>query len=207
MGHYLSRIAVTAGLAAVLSLPAGAATSEWRIDPQHSSTQFAVKHLMISTVRGEFHGVTGTVNWDDKDITKSTVDVTIDAATVETREPQRNAHLKSPDFFDVAKYPAITFKSKKVELAAPGKIKVTGDLTIHGVTKEVVLDVDGPTAPIKDPWGNSRAAINATTKVNRQDFAVKWNANLDGGGVVVGDDISITIDAEMIKQAPAKSGN
>jgi len=126
---------------------------------------------------------------------------------VETREPQRNAHLKSPDFFDVAKYPAITFKSKKVEQAAPGKIKVTGDLTIHGVTKEVVLDVDGPTAPIKDPWGNSRAAINATTKVNRQDFGVKWNANLDGGGVVVGDDVSITIDAEMIKQAPAKSGN
>ncbi len=207
MGHYLSRIAVTAGLATVLSLPVGAATSDWKIDPQHSSAQFAVKHLMISTVRGEFHGVTGTVNWDDKDITKSTVDVTIDAATVETREPQRNAHLKSPDFFDVAKYPAITFKSKKVEQAAPGKIKVTGDLTIHGVTKEVVLDVDGPTAPIKDPWGNSRAAINATTKVNRQDFGVKWNANLDGGGVVVGDDVSITIDAEMIKQAPAKSGN
>jgi polyisoprenoid-binding protein YceI len=207
MGHYLSRIAVTVGLAAVLSLPAGASTSEWRIDPQHSSAQFAVKHLMISTVRGDFHGVTGTVNWDDRDITKSTVDVTIDAATVETRESKRNAHLKSPDFFDVAKYPAITFKSKKVEQAAPGKIKITGDLTIHGVTKEVVLDVDGPTPPIKDPWGNSRAAINATTKVNRQDFGVKWNANLDGGGVVVGDDVNITIDVEMIKHAPAKSGD
>jgi polyisoprenoid-binding protein YceI len=207
LGHYLSRIAVTTGLAAVLSLPACAASSEWRIDPQHSSTQFAVKHLMISTVRGEFHGVTGTANWDDQDITKSTVDVTIDAATVETREPRRNAHLKSPDFFDVAKYPAITFKSKKVEQAAPGKIKITGDLTIHGVTKEVVLDVDGPTPPIRDPWGNSRAAISATTKVNRQDFGVKWNANLDGGGVVVGDDVNITIDVEMIKHAPAKSGN
>jgi polyisoprenoid-binding protein YceI len=207
MGHYLSRIAVTAGLAAVLSLPACAASSEWRIDSQHSSAQFAVRHLMISTVRGDFHGVTGTVNLDDQDITKSTVDVTIDATTVETREPQRNAHLKSPDFFDVAKYPAITFKSKKVERAAPGKIKITGDLTIHGVTKEVVLDVDGPTPPIRDPWGNSRAAISATTKVNRQDFGVKWNANLDGGGVVVGDDVNITIDVEMIKQAPAKSGN
>jgi polyisoprenoid-binding protein YceI len=207
LGHYLSRIAVTTGLAAVLSLPACAASSEWRIDPQHSSTQFAVKHLMISTVRGEFHGVTGTANWDDQDITKSTVDVTIDAATVETREPKRNAHLKSPDFFDVAKYPAITFKSKKVEQAAPGKIKITGDLTIHGVTKEVILDVDGPTPPIRDPWGNSRAAISATTKVNRQDFGVKWNANLDGGGVVVGDDVNITIDVEMIKHAPAKSGN
>jgi len=207
LGHYLSRIGVTTGLAAVLSLPACAASSEWRIDPQHSSAQFAVKHLMISTVRGEFHGVTGTANWDDQDITKSTVDVTIDAATVETREPKRNAHLKSPDFFDVAKYPAITFKSKKVEQAAPGKIKITGDLTIHGVTKEVVLDVDGPTPPIRDPWGNSRAAISATTKVNRQDFGVKWNANLDGGGVVVGDDVNITIDVEMIKHAPAKSGN
>ncbi len=207
MGHYLSRIAVAAGLAAVLSLPACAASSEWRIDPQHSSALFAVKHLMISIVRGEFHGVTGTANWDDQDITKSTVDVTIDAATVETREPKRNAHLKSPDFFDVAKYPAITFKSKKVEQAAPGKIKITGDLTIHGVTKEVVLDVDGPTPPIRDPWGNSRAAISATTKVNRQDFGVKWNANLDGGGVVVGDDVNITIDVEMIKHAPAKSGN
>ena len=207
MGHYLSRIGVTTGLAAVLSLPACAASSEWRIDPQHSSAQFAVKHLMISIVRGEFHGVTGTANWDDQDITKSTVDVTIDATTVETREPRRNAHLMSPDFFDVAKYPAITFKSKKVEQAAPGKIKITGDLTIHGVTKEVVLDVDGPTPPIRDPWGNSRAAISATTKVNRQDFGVKWNANLDGGGVVVGDDVNITIDVEMIKHAPAKSGN
>jgi len=207
LGHYLSRIGVTTGLAAVLSLPACAASSEWRIDPQHSSAQFAVKHLMISIVRGEFHGVTGTANWDDQDITKSTVDVTIDATTVETREPRRNAHLMSPDFFDVAKYPAITFKSKKVEQAAPGKIKITGDLTIHGVTKEVVLDVDGPTPPIRDPWGNSRAAISATTKVNRQDFGVKWNANLDGGGVVVGDDVNITIDVEMIKHAPAKSGN
>src|SRR5258708_19820573 len=114
----------------------------------------------------------------------------IDAATEETREPKRNEHLKRPDFFDVAKYPAITFKSKKVEQAAPGKIKVTGDLTIHGVTKEVVLDVDGPTAPIKDPWGNSRAAINATTKVNRQAFGVKWNPTLAAGGLVLSDDLN-----------------
>jgi polyisoprenoid-binding protein YceI len=156
---------------------------------------------MISTVRGEFHGVTGTVNWDDKDISKSTIDVTIDATTVDTREPKRDAHLKSPDFFDVAKYPTMTFKSKKIEQVSPGKLKVTGDLTIHGVTKEVVLDVDGPTAPIKDPWGNTRVALNATATVNRQDFGVKWNANMDGGGVVVSDNVNITIDAELVKQA------
>jgi len=207
MGHHLSRIAVTAGLAAVLSLPAGAATSEWKIDPQHSSAQFSVRHMAISTVRGAFSKVTGTILLDDSDITKSTVDVTIDASTVDTREPDRDKDLRSDKFFDVAHFPTMTFKSKRVEQVAPGRLKVTGDLTIRGATKEVVLDVEGPTAPVKDPWGNVRAAVTATTKVNRQDFGVKWNATLDNGGVVVGDDVNITIDVEMIKQAPAKSGN
>jgi len=207
MSKYLSRIAVMAGVAAVFSGSAGAATSTWQIDPQHAFAQFAVKHLMISTVRGEFRGVKGTVNWDDQDITKSTIDVTIDTNTVDTQEPQRNEHLKSADFFDVTKYPTITFKSKKIEQAGPDHVKVTGDLTIRGVTKEVVLDVDGPTAPVRDPWGNTRAAVNATTKVNRQDYGVKWNANMDGGGVVVGDEVKINIDLEMIKQAPVKSDN
>jgi len=207
MGHHLSRIAVTAGLAAVLSLPAGAATSEWKIDPQHSSAQFSVRHMAISTVRGAFSKVTGTILLDDSDITKSTVDVTIDASTVDTREPDRDKDLRSDKFFDVAHYPSITFKSKRVQQVATGKLKVTGDLTIRGTTKEVVLDVEGPTAPVKDPWGNVRVAVTATTKVNRQDFGVKWNATLDNGGVVVGDDVNITIDVEMIKQAPAKSGN
>jgi polyisoprenoid-binding protein YceI len=201
MGLKLSRTIVAAAVAAALSFPAAGATSQWQIDSQHASAQFAVKHLMISTVRGEFHGVTGTINWDDKDITKSTIDVTIDTTSVDTREPKRDAHLKSPDFFDVAKYPTMTFKSKKIEQVAPGKLKVTGDLTIHGITKEVILDVDGPTAPIKDPWGNTRVALNATTTVNRQDFGVKWNANMDGGGVVVSDNVNITIDAELVKQA------
>jgi len=126
---------------------------------------------------------------------------------VDTREPDRDKDLRSDKFFDVAHYPSITFKSKRVQQVATGKLKVTGDLTIHGTTKEVVLDVEGPTAPVKDPWGNVRAAVTATTKVNRQDFGVKWNATLDNGGVVVGDDVNITIDVEMIKQAPAKSGN
>jgi polyisoprenoid-binding protein YceI len=151
MGHYLSRIAVIAGLAAVLSLPAGAATSEWKIDPQHSSAQFSVRHMAISTVRGAFSKVNGSILLDDKDITKSTVDVTIDVSTVDTREPDRDKDLRSDKFFDVAHFPTMTFKSKKVEQVAPGKLKVTGDLTIRGTTKEVVLDVEGPTAPVKDP--------------------------------------------------------
>jgi polyisoprenoid-binding protein YceI len=207
MGHYLSRIALTAGLAAVLSLPAGAATSEWKIDPQHTSAQFSVRHMAISTVRGAFSKVTGAILLDDSDITKSTVDVTIDVSTVDTREPDRDKDLRSDKFFDVAHYPSITFKSKRVQQVSTGKLKVTGDLTIRGTTKEVVLDVEGPTPPVKDPWGNVRVAVTATTKVNRQDFGVKWNATLDNGGVVVGDDVNITIDVEMIKQAPAKSGN
>jgi polyisoprenoid-binding protein YceI len=206
MGLNFSRTLVAAGLAAVLSLPASAATSNWQVDPAHSSAQFAVRHLAISTVRGAFSKVTGTVVLDDKDITKSVVDVTIDVATVDTRQPDRDNDLKSDKFFDVAHFPSITFKSKKVEQSAPSKLKVTGDLTIRGTTKEVVLDVDGPTAPMKDPWGNQRVAANATTKINRQDYGVKWNANLDNGGVVVGDDVSIVIDVELVKQAP-KSGN
>jgi polyisoprenoid-binding protein YceI len=201
MGQILSRIAVAAGLAAALSLPAAAATSTWQIDPAHSAAQFAVKHLAISTVRGAFTSVKGTVQFDDKDITKSSVDVTIDVNSVDTRQPDRDKDLRSDHFFDAEHFPTITFKSKRVEQPSPGKLKITGDLTIHGITKEVVLDVDGPTAPVKDPWGNQRMAISATTKINRQDFGVKWNATMDNGGVVVGDDVSITIDAEMVAKA------
>jgi polyisoprenoid-binding protein YceI len=207
MGYFLSRVALTAGLAAVLSLPASAATSTWELDPRHTAAQFSVRHLAISTVRGGFSNVTGTVVYDDKDVSKSSVDVAIDVSTVDTREPNRDKDLKSDHFFDLEHYPTMTFRSKKVEQAGVGKLKVTGDLTIHGVTKEVVLDVDGPTAPVKDPWGNQRAAINATTKINRQDYGVKWNAMMDNGGVVVGDDVSINIDAEMVQKGPAKSGN
>jgi polyisoprenoid-binding protein YceI len=198
MGQVFSRIAVIAGLAAALSLPAAAATSTWQIDPAHSAAQFAVKHLAISTVRGAFTSVKGTVQFDDKDITKSSVDVTIEVNSVDTRQPDRDKDLRSDHFFDAEHFPTITFKSKRVEQLSPGKLKITGDLTIHGITKEVVLDVDGPTAPVKDPWGNQRMAINAATKINRQDFGVKWNATMDNGGVVVGDEVSITIDAEMI---------
>jgi len=207
MNRYLSRIAVLAGLATALSLPAAAANSTWQIDPQHSSAQFAVRHLGLSIVRGAFSKLSGAVLLDDQDITKSSVEVTIDVDTVDTREPDRDKDLRSERFFDVAHFPTMTFKSKKVEQVAPAKLRVTGDLTIRGTTKEVVLDVDGPTAPVKDPWGNQRVAVTATTKVNRQDFGVKWNAKLDNGGVVVGDDVNITIDAELIQKAAAKSGD
>jgi len=203
----ISRIAILASLSLGLSLPAAAASSTWQIDPQHSSAQFAVRHLGLSTVRGAFSKVSGTMQLDDQDVTKSTIEVTIDVNTVDTREPDRDKDLRSERFFDVARFPTMTFKSKRVEQLAPGKLRVTGDLTIRGTTKEVVLDVDGLTVPIKDPWGNQRVAASATTKINRQDYGVKWNAKLDNGGVVVGDDVNITIDVEMIQKAAAKSGD
>jgi len=207
MGHFLTRAVYATALAAALSLPAAATTSTWQIDQNHSSAQFAVRHLGLSTVRGAFTKVNGTIQFDDKDITKSSVDVTIDAASVDTRVDGRDKDLRSDHFFEVAKYPTLTFKSTKVEQVEVGKLKVTGDLTIHGVTKQVVLDVEGPTAAVKDPWGNQRAAASATTKINRQDFGVKWNAKMDNGGWVLGDDVAITIDVEMVQKAAPKSGN
>lgn len=201
MGEAVRKFVLGGALTVALAFQASAATTTWKIDPAHTAAQFAVKHLMISTVRGEFKGVTGAVIWDDQDVTKSSVDVTIDTKTVNTGEDARDKDLKSEEFFEVDKFPTMTFKSKKVEAAGSGILKVTGDLTIHGVTKEVVLNVEGPTAPVKDPWGNTRVAASATTQVNRQDFGVKWNANMDGGGVVVGDTVNITIDMEMVKQA------
>jgi polyisoprenoid-binding protein YceI len=206
MGHSVGRIVVSSALAVAFSLPASTVASTWKIDPAHSSAQFSVRHLAISTVRGAFSSVNGSVNYDDKDVSKSTIDVTIDVNSVDTRQPDRDKDLKSDKFFDTANYPNITFKSTKVEQAGVGKLKVTGDLTIRGTTKSVVLDVEGPTAPVKDPWGNSRVAASATTKVNRQDYGVKWNAKLDNGGVVVGDDVNIIIDVELVQQA-AKAGN
>ncbi|HXA81995.1 MAG TPA: YceI family protein [Methylomirabilota bacterium] len=193
-----SKLGILAGLAAAIAMPASAGTTTYQIDPRHSSAGFGVTHLMISTVHGEFHGVTGTVVVDDTDIGKSTVNVTIDATSVDTREPDRDKHLKSEAFFDVAKYPAITFQSTKVERNTDGTLKVTGDLTIRGVTKTAVLTATLPKAPIKDPWGLQRTAVSASTKINRQDFGVAWNQKLDSGGVVVGDDVSVSLDVEMI---------
>jgi polyisoprenoid-binding protein YceI len=198
MGGYLSRVVTGGGLAAFLALPVFAGTTTYKIDPRHGSAQFAVTHLMISKVRGEFHAVNGTVIVDDSDITKSSVEVTIDASTIDTREPDRDKDLKSAHFLDVAQYPTITFKSTKVENGAAGHLKITGDLTIHGVTKSVVLDVTAPKSPIKDPWGLQRTAVSGTTKINRQDFGLTYSPMLDNGGLVVGNEVEITLDVEMI---------
>ncbi len=200
MDQSLSRLALAATLVAALAVPSPAATATWQIDPAHTAAGFSVRHLMIATVRGQFKGVTGTVLWDDQDINNSTVDVTIDANTVDSGEAKRDADLKSANFFDVKNYPTITFKSTKIEKISAGKMKVTGNLTIHGVTKQVVLDVEGPSGAVKDPWGNTRVALNASTTVNRLDYAVKWNAKMDSGGMVVGDDVNINIDLEMTKK-------
>ncbi len=204
MRKSMGRFIATAAVAALFSLPLLAGTTTYKIDPKHSDAGFAVTHLMISTVRGEFHGINGTVVYDDGDVSKSSVEVTIDATSVDTREPARDKDLKSDHFFDVANHPTITFKSTKVESAGPGKLKVTGDLTIHGVTKPVVLDVTAPKPPIKDPWGLQRTAVSGSTKINRQDFGVSWNKTLDSGGVMVGDDVDITLDVEMVVPPAAK---
>jgi len=182
--------------AATLLLAASAAAQEtWKIDPAHSAAQFSVRHLGISTVRGAFTKVSGSAQFDEANPGKSSVQATIDAASVDTRVEMRDKDLRSPNFLDVEKYPTITFQSKKVDAAGEGKLKVTGDLTIHGVTKEVVLDVDGPSAAMKDPWGNMRRGASATTKISRKDFGV------NGAPMAVGDDITITLDVEMIQAA------
>ena len=204
MKRYIHRFTVAAAVVALFSLPLLAGTTTYKIDPKHSDAQFEVTHLMISTVRGEFHGINGTVVYDDADVSKSSVEVTIDATSVDTREPDRDKDLRSDHFFDTANHPTMTFKSTKVESAGAGKLKVTGELTIRGNTKPVVLEVSVPKPAIKDPWGLQRTAISGTTKINRQDFGVSWNKTLDSGGVVVGDDVDITLDVEMIVPPPAK---
>ncbi|MHB1795040.1 MAG: YceI family protein [Acidobacteriaceae bacterium] len=170
----------------------------YAIDPAHSSVHFSVRHLMVSNVRGEFTKVSGTVNFDPEKPETSTIEATIDATSISTRDPQRDGHLKSPDFLDTEKFPAIAFRSKKVEIVSGGG-KVTGDLTIHGVTREIVLDVEGPTPEIKDPWGKQRIGASATAKLSRKDFGLTWNAALETGGVMVGDEVKITLDVEVVR--------
>lgn len=172
----------------------------WEFDPDHTGVHFKVRHLMVSSVRGEFEKVSGKIVYDEADVTKSSADIAIDAASVNTRAAERDKDLRSPNFLDVAKYPTILFKSKRVEKTGSGTLKMTGDLTIHGVTKEVVLDIEGPSPAIKDPWGNARVGGQATTKINRKDFGLVWNATLETGGVVVGDEVEITIDVEIYKK-------
>jgi len=189
----VSKILLVATGALLLFTGSLAKADNWKIDPNHSTAQFAIRHLAVSTVRGAFTKVSGAGQYDPADPTKTSIDATIDAASVDTRVEMRDKDLRSPNFFDVEKYPTITFKSKHTEAAGEGKLKMTGDLTMHGVTKEVVLDVDGPTAAIKDPMGNERIGASATTKVNRRDYGI------NGGASVAADDVTITIDVEMTK--------
>jgi len=177
--------------------------TQWQIDPAHSAAHFSVRHLMISNVRGEFTNISGSALMDPADLSNSSVEVTIQAASLSTREPQRDEHLRSADFFDVAKYPALTFRSKRIESLGAEYFKLVGDLTIHGVAKEVTLDIEGPTPAIKDPWGNVRAGVTGSTKINRKDFGLVWNALTETGGLVVGDEVKITIEAELIQKSPA----
>lgn len=170
----------------------------WKIDPAHSSAQFVVRHMMITNVRGGFSGVQGTVVYDPDDLNASSVDVIIDKNTLNTGDTNRDAHVKSAEFLDVEKYPTITFKSKKITKDGDG-LKITGDLTVHGVTKEVGLNVDGPTGEQKDPYGNIRVGASATTKIKRSDFGLTWNAALETGGIMLGDDLKLEVDVSLIK--------
>ncbi|HWC96334.1 MAG TPA: YceI family protein [Candidatus Sulfopaludibacter sp.] len=173
--------------------------NEYKIDPAHSSAQFTVRHMMITNVRGAFSGIQGTVSYDPNDVSSSKVNVVIDATTLNTLDAQRDAHLKSADFLDVEKYPTITFNSTKVEPAGDGEINVTGDLTIHGVTKPVVLKVEEPSMEAKDPWGNLRMGASATTKIKRSDFGLQYNAALETGGVLIGDELKLALEVSLIR--------
>ena len=186
-------------LALFLAVSAAAQTSIWTIDPKHSTAQFTVRHLAISNVSGNFTNVTGTIDLNEKDITQSQVSAVIDVSSVDTRVSDRDKDLRSPNFFDVEKYPTIEFKSKRI-VNSGGKLQVIGDLTMHGTTREVTLDVDGPTPELNDPWGNVRRGFSASTTLNRKDFGLTYNHALKTGEAVVGDNVKIQIDLELIKK-------
>jgi polyisoprenoid-binding protein YceI len=173
--------------------------STWNLDPVHSTAEFKVKHMMISNVKGQFSGIKGSLMHDEANPANSRVEAAIDATSINTRDPQRDAHLKSADFFDVEKFPALTFTSTRVTRNSDGETEVAGDLTIHGVTRTVVFTVEGPSEPAKDPWGNTRLGLAATTKINRKDFGLTWNAALETGGILVGDDVTISLDMQFVK--------
>jgi polyisoprenoid-binding protein YceI len=176
-----------------------ATITTWKLDPAHSHAEFKVKHMMISNVKGSFSGLTGTLTEHAFDASLSSVEATVPVPTVSTGDPQRDGHLKSADFFDAEKYPEMTFKSTRVQKKGEGEYAVTGDLTLHGVTKPVTFAVDGPSAPGKDPWGNTRIGLSATAKINRKDFGLNWNAALETGGILVGEDVQIALEIQFIK--------
>jgi polyisoprenoid-binding protein YceI len=187
-------------LAVLLLTPAIALADNYQIDPAHSNASFAVKHMMVSTVRGEFTKLSGKVNLDEKDLTKSTLEASIDASTVNTREPKRDAHLRSADFFDVANHPNLTFKSKQITNVGKGRYKMAGELTIRGVTRPVTFDVKGFDEETSTPWGVIVRGGVATATINRKDYGLNWNKAL-AGGWLVGEEVTITLDVELIKQS------
>ena len=185
----------------VLAVPGLVYGAHWQVDPDHSSFQFKVRHLTVSSVRGDFGKlIQGVVYFDPEDVSSTKAQVILDVASVSTNHAKRDEHLKGPDFFDVSKYPTITFISKQVSKAGPDTLKATGDLTLHGVTREVVLDIQGPAPEVKDPSGNLRRGLTATGKINRKDFGMTWNRALDTGGMVIGDEVEISVEIEMIRK-------
>ncbi len=183
----------------VLTVPLHSQPVSWRIDPLHSSAQFSVRHMMISTVRGQFGGVKGTILYDKQNPKSSSVEATIDCSTVNTGEPKRDSDLKTAEFFDVQHYPVMTFKSTKVEAAGAGKLRVSGNLTINAITREVVLQVDGPTPPIKDTQGREKIGVSGTTTISRKNFGILYNPVMEAGGVAVSDEVSIVLELELIR--------
>jgi|SRR5579872_3393426 len=186
-------------MSSAANVSSAAAVSNWNIDPVHSIAEFRVKHMMISSVRGQFTGVTGTLTFNESDLSQSRVEAVIDVSTINTHDVQRDGHLKSPDFFDVEKFPTMTFRSSRITRKADGSVSVSGPLTVHGVSKDVEFEVEGPTPPAKDPWGNTRVGVTAKTRVNRTDFGLTFNATLETGGVLVGEDVAITLELEFVK--------
>jgi polyisoprenoid-binding protein YceI len=184
-----------------MSTPTTPAISTWNIDATHSAVEFKVKHLMISNVKGHFSGITGTLSLNEDDLTQSSVDASIEIASIHTRDESRDAHLKSAEFFDAEQFPTMHLKSTHIAVKSDGELVVTGDLTIKGITHSVAFAVEGPTSESKDPWGNTRIGVEAKTKINRKDFGLTWNAALETGGVMVGEEIAITLDLEFVKQA------
>lgn len=195
----LRKSAVFTALVAFAAAAASAQVTKWQIDPAHSEADFTIKHMGISNVHGRFGNISGALNLDDKDITKSDVNATVDITSVDTGVAQRDTHLKSPDFFDASKYPTMTFVSKSLS-NNNGQLQLTGDLTIHGVTKPVTLALDGPSKEQLDPYGKVRRGFSATTTIHRQDYGLTWNSNLKSGDVVLADDVKVELDIELIKQ-------
>lgn len=195
----LHKSAIFTAILAITTLAASAQVSKWQIDPAHSEADFTIRHMGISNVHGRFGNINGALTLDEKDITKSSTNATVDITTVDTGVAQRDTHLKSSDFFDAARYPQMTFVSKSLS-NSNGQLQLTGDLTLHGVTKPVTLALEGPSKEQTDPYGKVRRAFSATTTIHRQDFGLTWNGNLKSGDAVLGDDVKVELDIELIKQ-------